>query len=118
MQGYDPNLLSRIIGLSKKNPHQALSILVIPIHENMASGPWTTSSVSAWPPTVSIVHVPLEVLFLQTVTERNDCSGRQLVTISNEEESSFHMQVASLFRRRMAEYGCGEEEVNVSHMHV
>ena len=41
MQGYDPNLLSRYIGLSKK-PHQALSILVIPIHEKMASGPWTT----------------------------------------------------------------------------
>ena len=40
MQGYDPNLLSRYIGLSKK-PHQALSILVIPIHEKMASGPWT-----------------------------------------------------------------------------
>ena len=42
MQGYDPNLLSRYIGLSKK-PHQALSILVIPIHEKMASGPWTSS---------------------------------------------------------------------------
>ena len=40
MQGYDPNLLSIYIGLSKK-PHQALSILVIPIHEKMASGPWT-----------------------------------------------------------------------------
>ena len=40
MHGYDPNLLSRYIGLSKK-PHQALSILVIPIHEKMASGPWT-----------------------------------------------------------------------------
>ena len=44
MQGYDPNLLSRYIGLSKK-PHQALSILVIPIHEKMASGPWTNLSV-------------------------------------------------------------------------
>ena len=42
MQGYDPNLSSRYIGLSKK-PHQALSILVIPIHEKMASGPWTSS---------------------------------------------------------------------------
>ena len=41
MQGYDPNLSSRYIGLSKKK-HQALSILVIPIHEKMASGPWTT----------------------------------------------------------------------------
>ena len=44
MQGYDPNLLSRYIGLSKK-PHQALSILVIPIHEKMASGPWTSCRV-------------------------------------------------------------------------
>ena len=41
MQGYDPNLSSKYIGLSKK-PHQALSILVIPIHEKMASGPWTS----------------------------------------------------------------------------
>ena len=46
MQGYDPNLLSRYIGLSKK-PHQALSILVIPIHEKMASGPWTIFSDAA-----------------------------------------------------------------------
>ena len=40
MHGYDPNLSSRHISLSKK-PHQALSILVIPMHEKMASGPWT-----------------------------------------------------------------------------
>ena len=40
MQGYDPNLLSRYIGLSKKS-HQALSILVIPIHEKIVFGPWT-----------------------------------------------------------------------------
>ena len=44
MQGYEPNLLSRYIDLSKK-PHQALSILVIPIHEKMASGPWTSVGV-------------------------------------------------------------------------
>ena len=41
MHGYDPNLSSRYIGLSKKS-YQALSILVIPIHEKIASGPWTT----------------------------------------------------------------------------
>ena len=40
MHGNDTNLSYRYIGLSKK-PHQALSILVIPIHEQMASGPWT-----------------------------------------------------------------------------
>ena len=37
MQGYYPNLLSRYIGLSKK-PHQALSILVIPIHGLTTTG--------------------------------------------------------------------------------
>ena len=47
MQGYDPNLSSRYIGLSKK-PHTALSILVIPIHEKMASGPWNINDKLAY----------------------------------------------------------------------
>ena len=71
--------------------------------------------------TISIVDVLLEVLFLQTVTDRIDCSGPQLVNIgaiSNGEESSFQMKVGSVLRRRMAENGSGEEEVNVTQMHV
>ena len=47
-----------------------------------------TPSVAAWTPTISIVNVLLEVLFLQTVTDRNDCSWPMLVnigTISNGE---------------------------------
>ena len=63
----------------------------------------------------------VEVLFLQTVTNRNDCNGPQLVnigTISNGEESSSRMKVGSVFRRRMTDYRSGEEELNVTQMHV
>ena len=79
-------------------------------HSNDPSVP--TPSVAAWSPTVPIVDVLLEVLILQTVTDRNDCNGPQLVNIgaiSNGEETSSQMKVSSVFRRRMAEYGSGEE---------
>ena len=92
-------------------PPQQLRRLVIPLeHSNDPLVP--TPSVAAWLPTISIVDVLLEVLFLQTVTERNDCNGQQLVNIgaiSNEEESSSQMKVGSVFRRRMAECESGEE---------
>ena len=48
---------------------------------------------------------------MQTVSDRKDCIGPQLVNIvaiSNGEESSSQMKVGSVFIRRMAEYGSGE----------
>ena len=106
--------------ICKTDSPQQLRRLVIPLeHSNDPSMP--TPSGVAWSPTISIVDVLLEVLFLQTVTDRNDCSGPQLVNIgaiSHGEESSSRMKVGSVFRRRMAEYGSGEEEVNVTQMHV
>ena len=80
-----------------------------------------TPSVAAWPPTISIVYVLLEVLFLQTVTDMNDCYAPQLINngaISNGIETSSQMKVGSVFRRRMSEYGSGEQEVNVMRIHV
>ena len=44
-------------------------------HSNDPSVP--TPSVAAWPPTISIVDVLFDVLFLQTATDRND-TARQL----------------------------------------
>ena len=63
----------------------------------------------------------LEVLFLQTVTDRDDCNGPQLLnigTISDGGDTYSQMKVGSVFRWRMAEYGSGEEKVNVMQMHV
>ena len=63
---------------------------VIPL-EHSNDPPVPTPSVTAWPPTISSVDVLLEVLFLQTVTNRNDSNGPQLVNIgaiNNGEESS------------------------------
>ena len=74
-----------------------------------------------WPARISIVDVLIEVLFLQTVTDRDGCHGPQLVNIgaiNNVRESSSQMKVGSVFRRRMAEYVSSEEEVNVTHMLV
>ena len=86
--------------------------LVIPL-EHSIDPSVSTPSIAAWPPTVSIV----EVIFLQTDTDRNDCNGPQLVNIgaiSNGEESSSQMKVGSVFRQRMAQYGSSEEEVNIT----
>ena len=51
-------------------------------------------TIAAWPPTISMV------VFLQTVTDRNNFNGTQLFNIgaiSNREESSCQMKVGSLF---------------------
>ena len=81
--------------ICKTDSPQQLRRLVIPLEpSNDPSMP--TPSVAAWPPTISIVDVLLEVLFLQTVT---------MSAISNGEESSSQMKVGSVLRRRMAEYG-------------
>ena len=66
------------------------------------------------------IHVIFEVVFLHTVTDRTDCNGPQVVNIGaigKCRRLSSQMKVGSVFRRRMAEYGSGEEEVKVMQMH-
>ena len=60
--------------ICKTDSPQQLRRLVIPLdHGNDRSVP--TPSVAAWPPTISIVDVLLEVLFLQAVANKNDNSS-------------------------------------------
>ena len=85
--------------------------LVIPLeHSNDPSVP--TPSVAAWPPARSIVDVLFDVLFLQTVTDRND-TARQHWRYQQWRRVLSQMKVDSVFRRWLVEYGSGED-VNVT----
>ena len=104
--------------ICKTDSPQLRRLVILLEHSNDPSVP--PPSVAAWHPTISTVDGLLEVLFLQTVTDRNDCNGPQLFNIGvicNGEDPS-QMKLSSTFRRRMVEYGSGEEEVNVQQMHV
>ena len=103
------NIVLFCANICKTDSSQQLRRLVIPLeHSNDPSVP--TPSVYAWPPNNIHCRRPVEVLFFHRQERLQWATARQ--------HWRYQVKVGSIIRRRMAEYGSGEEEVNVMQMHV